>query len=241
MLRFVTFCVSALVLTSTPTFAQLYDVRTSEVSFEKRPRAALKVQVDGQATAVREFLQTWMKQSYNVRFKTGGVFGIGKSDVVAARKTPASTVSGKLIDLYASFVAPSDTVTEVAFFGGFDENTFFSMETTPGEFGALRSIAQNFAGAARLNAYREQIDEAEKKLKAVEKDKEKLEKSTAEARRTTANNLARMEEMRKQNLASRQQIKSDSVALLKNLDLRQAAQLRLQRRRDRLTALDRKN
>ena len=241
MFRIATLCAFVFLLTTAPAFAQLYDVRTGEVSFDKRPRTALKVQVDGQATAVREFLQTWMKQSYNVRFKTGGVFGIGKSDGLAARQTPASTVSGKLIDLYASFVAPSDSVTEVAFFGGFDDNTFFSPEATPNEFGSLRSIAQNFAGAARLKAYRDLIAEAEKKLKDAEKEKEKLEKSTAEARRSTTNNLTRMEEMRKQNLTNRQQIISDSVALGKNIVVRQAAQLRLQRRRDRLTALDRKN
>jgi len=132
-------------------------------------------------------------------------------------------------------------VTEVAFFGGFDDNTFFSPEATPNEFGSLRSIAQNFAGAARLKAYRDLIAEAEKKLKEAEKEKEKLEKSTAEARRSTTNNLTRMEEMRKQNLTNRQQITSDSVALGKNIVVRKAAQLRLQRRRDRLTALDRKN
>ena len=106
---------------------------------------------------------------------------------------------------------------------------------------ALRSLTQNFASAARLKAYRDLIAEAEKKLKEAEKEKEKLEKSTAEARRSTTNNLTRMEEMRKQNLSNRQQITSDSVALGKNIVVRQAAQLRLQRRRDRLTALDRKN
>ena len=228
-------------LAAAPAAAQLYDVRTGEVSYDKKPRAALKIQVDGQASSVREYFKDWMKQSYNVRFKQGGIFGIGKSDGLTARQTPASTISGKLLDLYATFVAPSDSVTEVALFGGFDENTFFSAEATPGEFGALRSIAQNFAGAARLKAYRDLIAEAEKKLKDAEKEKEKLERSTAEARRSTANNLTRMEEMRKQNLANKQQIAQDSVALVKNVVIRQAAQLRLQRRRDRLTALDRKN
>ena len=231
----------AVLLAAAPATAQLYDVRTGDVSYQKKPRTALKIQVDGQASSVREYFQDWMKQSYNVRFKQGGLFGIGKNDGLAARQTPASTISGKLLDLYATFVAPSDSVTEVALFGGFDENTFFSPEATPNEFGSLRSIAQNFAGAARLKAYRDLIAEAEKKLKEAEKEKEKLEKSTAEARRSTTNNLTRMEEMRKQNLSNRQQITSDSVALGKNIVVRQAAQLRLQRRRDRLTALDRKN
>ena len=231
----------ALLLTAAPAAAQLYDVRTGDVSYEKKAREALKIQVDGQASSVREYFKDWMKQSYNVRFKQGGVFGIGKSDALAARQTPASTISGKLLDLYATFVAPSDSVTEVALFGGFDDNTFFSAATTPAEFGSLRAIAQNFAGAARLKAYRDLIAEAEKKLKEAEKDKEKLDRSTAEARRSTANNLTRMEEMRKQNLANKQQIAQDSVALVKNVVIRQAAQLRLQRRRDRLTALDRKN
>ena len=84
----------ALLLTAAPAAAQLYDVRTGDVSYEKKAREALKIQVDGQASSVREYFKDWMKQSYNVRFKQGGVFGIGKSDALAARQTPASTISG---------------------------------------------------------------------------------------------------------------------------------------------------
>ena len=72
------------------------------------------VQVDGKATDVREFFQDWMKSSYNVRFKTGGVLGFGKSDVLVAHQIPASTISGKLVDLYATIIAPSDSVAEVS-------------------------------------------------------------------------------------------------------------------------------
>ena len=50
-----------------------------------------------------------------------------------------------------------------------------------------------------------------------------------------------LKKMRKQNIRNKQQISQDSVSLLKNVTVRDAAQLRLQRRRDRLSALDRKN
>ena len=228
-------------LTVAPAAAQLYDVRPGEVNYNKKPRAALKVQVDGQATDVREFFQDWMKSSYNVRFKTGGVLGLGKSDVLVAHQIPANTISGKLVDLYATIIAPSDSVAELAIFGGFDDNTFFDADKTATEYNALRAIAQNFAGAARLKAYRDMIAEAEKKLKSTEKEKERLEKEQATLQTNTTANLARIEELKKKNAENLLQSRSDSASQIKTAKLLDESRLRLQRRRDRLSALDRKN
>ncbi|MBF9219622.1 hypothetical protein [Hymenobacter ruricola] len=221
--------------------AQLYDVRPGEVNYNKKPRPALKVQVDGKATDVREYLQDWMKSSYNVKFKAGGVLGMGKNDVLMAKQTPASTISGKLVDLYATVIAPSDSVSEVSFFGGFDDHTFFDADNTKAEYNALRAIAQNFAGAARLKAYRDMIAEAEKKLKAVEKEKERLEKEQAYLKTNTESNLARIEELKRKNAENLLQSRTDSASQTKNRLLLDESRLRLQRRRDRLSALDRKN
>ncbi|WP_201985648.1 hypothetical protein [Hymenobacter rubidus] len=226
---------------ATPAAAQLYDVRPGEVNYNKKPRAALKVQVEGKATDVRDYLQEWMKSSYNVRFKNGGVLGVGKNDVLMARQTPASTVSGKLVDLYATIVAPSDSVAEVAIFGGFDDNTFFDPTATKAEYDALRAMTQNYAGAARLKAYRDMIAEAEKKLKATEKEKERLEKEQAYLKTNTESNLARIEELKRKNADNLLQSRTDSASQLKNAKLLDESRLRLQRRRDRLSALDRKN
>lgn len=229
-------------LAAAPASAQLYDVRPGEVNYDKKTRAALKVQVDGKATDVRAYLQDWMKSSYNIKLKNGGMLGLlGKSDVLVARQTPASAVSGKLVDLYASVIAPSDSVTEVAFFGGFDDNTFFDPDKTATEYGALRTMAQSFAGAARLKAYRDMIAEAEKKLKTAEKEKEKLEKSRVSLQSNTTSNLSRIEELKKKNSENRSQMASDSVSLIKNAQVLEESRVRLQRRRDRLSALDRKN
>ena len=228
-------------LAATPAAAQLYDVRPGDVNYNKKPRAAVKVQVDGKATEMREFFQDWMKSSYNVKFKTGGVLGFGKSDVLEAHQTPASTISGKLVDLYATIIAPTDSTAEVALFGGFDDNTFFDPNSTKTEYDAVRAIAQNFASAARLKAYRDMIAEAEKKLKATEKEKERLEKEQASLKSNTASNLARIEELKKKNAENLTQSRTDSAAQVLNTKLLEDSRLRLQRRRDRLSALDRKN
>ena len=228
-------------LAARPATAQLYDVRPGDVNYNKKARAALKVQVDGTATNVREYFQDWMKTSYNVRFKSGGVMGFMKSDVLVARKTPASTISGKLVDLYATVIAPSDSVAEVAIFGGFDDNTFFDPTGTVAEYGAMRAMLQNFAGAARTKAYRDLIAEAEKKLKATEKEKERLEKEQQALQANTTANLNRIEELKKKNIENRLQVRADSASLIKNSQVLQESRLRLQRRRDRLSALDRKN
>src|SRR4028118_1751852 len=85
--------------------AQLYDVRSSSVNHDRRERSALKVQVDGTASDTRDYFQEWMKDSYSVRFKAGGIAGLGKSSTLTARQTSASTISGKLVDLYATVIA----------------------------------------------------------------------------------------------------------------------------------------
>ena len=228
-------------LAAAPASAQLYDVRPGDVSYNKSPRTALKVQVDGKASDVRDFFQSWMKSSYNVKFKNGGVLGLGKSDVLTARQTPASTISGKLVDLYATVIAPSDSVAEVAVFGGFDDNTFFDPDKTATEYSALRAMVQNFAGAIRLKTYRDMIAEAEKKLKTVEKEKERLEKEQVSLKNNTTANLARIEELKKKNIENLLQSRTDSTSQLKNAEMLGQSRLRLQRRRDRLSALDRKN
>lgn len=228
-------------LAAAPAAAQLYDVRSGDVSYNRSPRPALKVQVDGKASDVRDFLQSWMKSSYNIKFKNGGVLGLGKSDVLVARQTPASTVSGKLVNIYASVVAPSDSVSEVSLFGGFDDNTFFDPDKTATEYNALRTITQSFASAARLKAYRDQVADAEKKVKTTEKEKEKLEKSRISLQNNTTSNLARIEELKKKNGENLTQSRSDSVSLIKTAQLLDQSRVRLQRRRDQLSTLDRKN
>ncbi len=232
---------SVFLLLARPATAQLYDVRPGDVSYNKSPRPAFKVQVDGSASDVRDFFQKWMKSSYNVKFKTGGVLGLMKSDVLTAHQTPASSISGKLVDLYATVTAPSDSVTEVAVFGGFDDNTFFSADKTANEYTALRGIVQNFAGAARLNAYRTMVAEAEKKLKTAEREKERLEKERISLQTNTVTNLKRIEELKKRNLDNLTQARADSVTLISTTLLLEQQRQRLQRRRDRLSALDRKN
>ena len=53
--------------------------------------------------------------------------------------------------------------------------------------------------------------------------------------------MSRIEDLKKKNTENRVQLRSDSVSLLKNALLLDESRLRLQRRRDRLSALDRKN
>jgi hypothetical protein len=224
-----------------PATAQLYDVLPGDVSYNRSPRPAFKVQVDGTASEVRDFFQSWMKSSYNVKFKSGGVLGFKKSDVLTARQVPASTISGKLLDLYATVTAPSDSVAEVAIFGGFDDNTFFSPGKTATEYNALRSMVQSYAGAARLNAYRTMVAEGEKKVKTSEKEKEHLEKERLSLQSNTTSNLKRIEELKKKNTENLTQSRADSVTLIGTSTVLEQNRLRLQRRRDRLTALDRKN
>ncbi|MDU0369298.1 hypothetical protein ACFPAF_02730 [Hymenobacter endophyticus] len=220
--------------------AQLYEVRTSSVNVEKREREALKVQIDGTAQWTRDFWQRWLKDTYNIKLKGDGVFGVGKKDVLAAKQVPMSSVTGKLLDLYSTVTAPADTVAELSVWAAMGPDSFLSSSGTPSEFSSLRSMVQSFAAAARLQAYREQISEAEKQLTAAEKDKDKLEKERVSLAGNTKANLEKIEQLKKQNIDNKLKLAEDSVKLLDNARLMELRKQQLERRRARLTNLDRK-
>ena len=232
---------AALLLTTAATAqAQLYDTRTSSVNFEKREREAFKVQIDGSAQWTRDFWQSWLKDTYNIRLKGDGVFGVGKKDILAAKQVPMSSVTGKLIDLYSTVTAPSDSVAELSVWAATGPESFLSATGTPSEFSSLRNIVQSFAAAARLKAYREQISEAEKQVAAAEKEKEKLEKERVSLASNTKSNLEKIEQLKKQNIDNKLKSAEDSVKLLDNVRLMELRKQQLERRRARLTNLDRK-
>ncbi|UOQ53256.1 hypothetical protein [Hymenobacter cellulosivorans] len=220
--------------------AQLYEARTSSVNFEKKERAAVKVQVEGTAAWTRDFWQSWIKDTYNIRLKGDGVFGVGKKDVLAAKQTPASSVSGKLIDFYSMITSPSDTTSELSIFAAFGPDTFLDPDKTTTEFAALRTMGQSFAVAARQKAYKEKIAEAEKQLKEAEKEKERLQKEISTLEANTTSNLARIEALKQTNASNALKAREDSVKLVTNGQQMELRKIQLQKRRDRLSALDRK-
>ncbi|GGE97007.1 hypothetical protein [Hymenobacter cavernae] len=220
--------------------AQLYDVRGGTVNFDRKERDALKVQVDGTAAWTRDFWQSWLKDTYNIKLKGDGVFGVGKKDVLVAKQTPASSVSGKLIDLYSMVTSPADTISELSVFADLGSNTWINPDRTPSEYAALRTIVQSFGAAARRKAYQEQLAEAEKQLRESEKEKEKLQKEITTLQANTTSNLAKIESLKQQNVANTLKAREDSVKVIttgQQIDLRNK---QLQRRRDRLEALNRK-
>jgi hypothetical protein len=227
-------------LMTPPATAQLYDVRTGNVSFERKEREALKVQVDGTAQWTRDYWQAWLKDNYNIRLKGDGTFGVGKKELLVAKQTPVSSVSGKLLDLYSSVIAPADTVAELAVWATLGGNSFLTSDQTPSEFAALRTMVQSFAAAARVKAYKDQLVEAEKQVKEVEKEREKLEKNILSLQANTTSNLARIESLQKQNVENTLKARQDSVKLVTNAQQLELRKLRLAQRRDRVSTLERK-
>ncbi|MBT9391923.1 hypothetical protein KLP40_02000 [Hymenobacter sp. NST-14] len=219
--------------------AQLYEARTSSVNFEKRERDALKVQVEASADWTRNFWQSWLKDTYNIKLKGDGLLGVGKKDNLTARQVPMSSVTGKLLDLYSTVTAPSDSVAELSVWAAMGPDSFLSAAGTPTEFNALRGIVQSFGAAARLKAYREQLAAAEKELSATEKEKDKLEKERSNLASNTKANLEKIEQLHKQNADNKLKSAEDSVKLLDNARLLELRKAQLERRRARLTNLDR--
>lgn len=227
-------------LVAQPAAAQLYEVRDGSVNFERKEREALKVQVDGTAKWLRDYWQSWLKDTYSIRLKGDGTLGVGKKELLVAKQTPVSSVSGQLLDLYSSIVAPADSVAELAVWATLGGNSFLSPTQTPSEYAALRTLVQSFAASARIKSYKDQLTEAEKQVKDVEKEREKLEKNMQNLQANTTSNLARIESLQKQNAENVLKVRQDSVKLITNAQQLTLRKLQLERRRDRLTTLERK-
>jgi len=220
--------------------AQLYEARNSTVRADSQERDAVKVQTDGSAQWLRDFWQSWLKDTYNIRLKGNGVLGVGKKEILQAPQVPVSSVSGKLLDFYSTVTAPTDTTAELAVYAAFDKTAYLSAAGTPSEYAALRNIAQSFATAARQKAYREQLVAAEEQLRTAEKEKERLNKEVTGLQTNTAANLLKIATLQKQNEANVLQTRQDSVKLAHNAQELELHQRHVQRRRAQLSALDRK-
>jgi hypothetical protein len=237
-----TLLISALLLIAGSVQAQLYEVTTGLTTYEKRDHQAATVQVDGSVEDTRSFWQQYMKDTYDLRFKAGTLasFGVGKKDVLSVQQVSGIKVSSRPVDLFANFSAVNDSVTNVALFGGFGDKTFFDPTRTVPEFKGMQSLMQKFAVAARVNAYRNQVKQAEDNVAAAEKEQQKLTKSIQSAQSNTASNLKRIEELTHQNVTNAQQMHNDSTQLTTNAQLRETTRLRLQQRRERLASVERK-
>ncbi|MBC6611981.1 hypothetical protein H8B15_13695 [Hymenobacter sp. BT507] len=220
--------------------AQLYEARNGSVSVDRQEHDAVQVQTDGSAQWLRDFWQSWLKDTYNIRLKGNGMLGVGKKDVLEAQQVPVSSVSGKLLNFYSTIIAPTDSTAELTVYAAFDKTSYLSATGTPSEYAALRNIAQSFAAAARQKAYREQLVAAEEQLRTSEKEKERLAKDVTNLQTNTAANLLKIATLQKQNEANVLQARQDSVKLVRNTQELKLYKERVQRRRDQLSALDRK-
>ncbi len=230
---------SGLVLATTPARAQLYEIVPGSVTHDRREVSALKVQVDGNLENTRTYWQDFMKDTYNIRFKGGALasLGVGKKDELSAQQIPNIGVSSRPVDLYVAFSAPTDSTTEVSLFGSFGDKTFFEPTRTVPEFKGLRNLLTKYITGARVNAYHQQVTDAENGVAAIDKQKQKLERSIQSAQSNTASNLKRIDELTHQNVANAQQMHQDSLQLVSNAQLSEAARVTLQHRRDQFSTV----
>ncbi|MGI4743520.1 MAG: hypothetical protein ACRYG7_50865 [Janthinobacterium lividum] len=227
-------------LLTQPVRAQLYQVTSGVATHDRRDRDALLVQVDGSVATTRDFWQDYMKDTYGVRFKSGALatLGIkGKKDELAAQQVSGLGVASRPVDLFVNLNAINDSTTEVAFFGGSGDKTYFEPTRTAPEFKGLQKIMDKFATAARVNAYQVQVKEAERDVTAAEKEQDKLNRSIQSAQSNTTANLKRMDELTAKNRSNALQMHQDSTQLTSNAQLRELTRVRLLRRRAHLASI----
>lgn len=235
---------SALLATAVPARAQdyvvgqNYVVRQGQLPYAGRTQYSANVVVDGPEDKTRDFLQSFMKEMYHIPLKSGLVSLVTKKNgVLTAKQVTGTNISSRAVDIYAATTALTDSTTEVALFGGFGEKTFFSPDLTSTEFKRLQAMLERYAPAARVNAFRQQVADAEANVAAIDKEKDKINRAMDNTRANTAANLKRIEELLRQNKANALTISQDSVQLIGNAQLREAGTQVLQRRRERLAGV----
>lgn len=222
----------------TYTPGQNYVVRQGQLPYAGRTQYSVNVVVDGNEDKTRDFLQSYMKETYRVPLKNGLVSMVTKKNgILTAKQVAGTNISSRPVDVYAATTALTDSTTEVALFGGFGEKTFFSPDLTNTEFKRLQAMLERYAPAARVNAFRQQVLEAEAEVAAIDKEKEKINRNMDNTRANTAANLKRIEELLRQNQANAQSLSQDSVRLISNGQLRETKTQVLERRKTRLAGV----
>jgi hypothetical protein len=222
----------------TYTPGQNYVVRQGQLPYAGRTQYSVNVVVDGNEDKTRDFLQSYMKETYRVPLKNGLVSMVTKKNgILTAKQVAGTNISSRPVDVYAATTALTDSTTEVALFGGFGEKTFFSPDLTNTEFKRLQAMLERYAPAARVNAFRQQVLEAEAEVAAIDKEKEKINRNMDNTRANTAANLKRIEELLRQNQANAQSLSQDSVRLISNGQLRETKTQVLERRKTRLAGI----
>jgi hypothetical protein len=222
----------------TYTPGQNYVVRQGQLPYAGRTQYSVNVVVDGNEDKTRDFLQSYMKETYRIPLKNGLVSMVTKKNgILTAKQVAGTNISSRPVDIYAATTALTDSTTEVALFGGFGEKTYFSPDLTNGEFKRLQTILERYAPAARVNAFRQQVLDAEAEVAAIDKEKEKINRNMDNTRANTAANLKRIEELLRQNQANAQSLSQDSVRLISNGQLRETKTQVLERRKTRLAGV----
>ncbi|MGI4760404.1 MAG: hypothetical protein ACRYF0_06845 [Janthinobacterium lividum] len=217
---------------------QNYVVRQGQLPYAGRTQYSVNVVVDGNEDKTRDFLQSYMKETYHIPLKSGLVSMVTKKNGILTAKQVAGTgMSSRAVDIYAATTALTDSTTEVALFGGFGEKTFFSPDLTSTEFKRLQAMLERYAPAARINAFRQQVLDAEAQVMAIDKEKEKINRTMDNTRANTAANLKRIEELLRQNQANAQSLSQDSLRLISNGQLRETSVQVLERRKTRLAGV----
>ncbi len=240
---------SFLLLNFLPIFAfaqtDLYLVKDGQLPYEGRTQYSVNVVVEGKVDDTRDFFQSYMKDAYRASFRSSLVSLLnlknkGSSGLLTAKQVSGTGISSRPVDLYAAFTMLTDSTTEVAMFGGFGEKTFLSPDLTKTEYNKMRALLEKYSPAARTHYYRRQVAEAEAKVAAIDKEKEKLNKTMQTTRDNTAANLKRIDELLRQNQGNAQKLSQDSTQLVGNAQLREVGQAEVERRRERLSAVEKK-
>jgi hypothetical protein len=217
---------------------QNYVVRQGQLPYAGRTQYSVNVVVDGNEDKTRDFLQSYMKETYRIPLKSGLVSMVTKKNgILTAKQVAGTNISSRAVDIYAATTALTDSTTEVALFGGFGEKTYFSPDLTSTEFKRLQAMLERYAPAARVNAFRQQVLDAEAQVAAIDKEKEKINRTMDNTRANTAANLKRIEELLRQNQANAQSLSQDSVRLIGNGQLRETKVQVLERRKTRLAGV----
>ena len=217
---------------------QNYVVRQGHLPYAGRTQYSVNVVVDGNEDKTRDFLQSYLKETYRVPLKNGLVSMVTKKNgILTAKQVMIPSMSSRAVDIYAATTALTDSTTEVALFGGFGEKTFFSPDLTATEFKRLQAMLERYAPAARVNAFRQQVLDAEAQVTAIDKEKEKINRTMDNTRANTAANLKRIEELLRQNQANAQSLSQDSLRLISNGQLRETSVQVLERRKTRLAGV----
>jgi len=140
-------------------------------------RPCLVVNIDPEPDLLKDAWRDFLKDNYD--FKLKGIGFLSNKELLSAEQVVVGQISSKEMDFY-THVIEDENGSEMKVFAAFGYDMYVDSISMPAEYRELNTILERFLRSYLPKYHEELIEETEKRVIELTKEKEKLKKNITE-------------------------------------------------------------